>query len=46
MKGKIAKLFTMGVLAAALAIAAPGKAQAQVAVGVRIGPAYSGLSVL
>ena len=38
-KAMVAKMFTVGLLAAAVAIAAPAKADAQVAVGVRIGPA-------
>jgi len=36
-KAMVAKVFTVGLLAAAVAIAAPAKADAQVAVGVRIG---------
>jgi hypothetical protein len=38
-KSMVAKLFTVGLLAGAFAIAAPTKAEAQVAVGVRVGPA-------
>ena len=45
-KAMVAKMFTVGLLAAAVVITAPTKADAQVAVGVRIGhgpyfaPAY------
>ena len=45
-KAMVAKMFTVGLLAAAVVLAAPTKAEAQVAVGVRIGhgpyfaPAY------
>jgi len=45
-KAMVAKMFTVGLLAAAVVMAAPTKAEAQVAVGVRIGhgpyfaPAY------
>ncbi len=45
-KAMVAKMFTVGLLAAAVVMAAPSKAEAQVAVGVRIGhgpyfaPAY------
>jgi uncharacterized membrane protein len=45
-KAMVAKMFTVGLVAAAVVMAAPTKAQAQVAVGVRIGherfiaPAY------
>jgi len=45
-KAMVAKMFTVGLLAAAVVMAAPAKAEAQVAVGVRIGhgpyfaPAY------
>jgi|HubBroStandDraft_6_1064221.scaffolds.fasta_scaffold1481341_2 hypothetical protein len=45
-KAIVAKMFTVGLLAAAVVMAAPTKAEAQVAVGVRIGhgpyfaPAY------
>ena len=38
-KAMVAKMFTVGLLAAAVVMAAPAKAEAQVAVGVRIGPA-------
>ncbi len=41
MKAMVAKLFTVGLLAGAFAIATPSKAQAQVSFGVRIGgPVY------
>ena len=36
-KAMVAKVFTVGLLAAAVVMAAPTKAEAQVAVGVRIG---------
>jgi hypothetical protein len=41
-KAMVAKVFTVGLLAGAVALAAPAKAEAQVAVGVRIGapPVY------
>ena len=38
-KAMVAKMFTVGLLAAAVVIAAPAKAEAQVGIGVRIGPA-------
>jgi hypothetical protein len=38
-KAMVAKMFTVGLLAAAVVIAAPSKAEAQVGIGVRIGPA-------
>jgi len=38
-KAMVAKVFTVGLLAGAVAIAAPTKAQAQVSFGVRVGPA-------
>ncbi len=37
-KAMVAKMFTVGLLAGAVAIAAPQKAQAQVAFGLRVGP--------
>ena len=37
-KAMVAKVFTVGLLAGAFAIAAPTKADAQVAFGVRVGP--------
>ena len=38
-KAMIAKVFTIGLLAGAVVMAAPTKAEAQVGIGVRIGPA-------
>ena len=38
-KAMVAKVFTVGLLAGAVSIAAPTKAQAQVSFGVRVGPA-------
>ena len=38
-KAMVAKVFTVGLLAGAVAIAAPTKAEAQVSFGVRVGPA-------
>ena len=38
-KAMVAKMFTVGFLAAALVMMAPAKAQAQWSVGVRVGPA-------
>jgi hypothetical protein len=38
-KAMVAKMFTVGLLAAAVVVAAPAKAEAQVGIGVRIGPA-------
>jgi hypothetical protein len=38
-KAMVAKVFTVGLLAGAVAIAVPTKAQAQVSFGVRVGPA-------
>ncbi len=38
-KAMVAKFFTVGLLAAAVFIATPSKAEAQVGIGVRIGPA-------
>ncbi len=40
-KSTVVKIFTVGLLAGAVVIAAPTKAQAQVGIGVRIGPAYA-----
>jgi hypothetical protein len=37
-KAMVAKVFTVGLLAGAFAIAAPSKADAQVGFGVRVGP--------
>jgi hypothetical protein len=39
-KAMVAKMFTVGLLAGAVVIAAPNKAQAQVSFGVRVGPVY------
>ncbi len=42
LKAAAAKVFTVGLLAGAVALAAPSKAEAQVAFGVRIGgPVYA-----
>ena len=43
-KAMVAKMFTVGLVAAAIVVAAPTKAQAQVTFGVRVGPpvAYYG----
>lgn len=43
-KAMVAKMFTVGVVAAAIVVAAPTKAEAQVRFGVRVGPpvAYYG----
>jgi hypothetical protein len=42
LKATVAKVFTVGLLGAAVAIAAPSKADAQVAFGVRVGgPVYA-----
>ena len=38
-KAMVAKIFTVGLLAGAVVIAAPAKAEAQFGIGVRIGPA-------
>ncbi len=38
-KAMVAKVFTVGLLAGAVVMAAPAKAEAQVGIGVRIGPA-------
>jgi hypothetical protein len=38
-KAMVAKVFTVGLLAGAVSIAAPTKAEAQVSFGVRVGPA-------
>ena len=42
LKATVAKVFTVGLLAGAVAIAAPAKADAQVAFGVRVGPVFVG----
>ena len=39
-KAMVAKVFSIGLLAGAVVMAAPAKAEAQVGIGVRIGPAY------
>ena len=39
-KAMVAKMFTVGLLAGAVVIAAPNKAQAQIGIGVRIGSVY------
>lgn len=43
-KAMVAKMFTVGLVAAAIVVAAPTKAEAQVSFGVRVGPpvAYYG----
>ena len=38
-KAMVAKIFTVGLLAGAVVLAAPTTAQAQIGIGVRIGPA-------
>lgn len=40
-KALVAKMFTVGLIAGAVVIAAPSKAQAQISLGVRVGPVVS-----